>query len=63
MMRCVRDDFFAQTITIHYVSDGSISLRLLYLKQEFLIPIIAILRALVDCSDVMIYKAIVKDYN
>lgn len=62
-MRCVRDDFFAQTITLHYVSDGSISLRLMYLKQEFLIPIIAILRALIDCSDTLIYHAIVKNYN
>lgn len=32
MMRCVWDDFFAQTITLHYTSDGSVTLRLLYLK-------------------------------
>jgi len=48
---------------LHYVSDGSVSLRLLYQKQEFLIPVIAILRSLIDCTDVMIYQSIVKNYN
>lgn len=58
MMRCVRDDLFAQTITLHYVSDGSCTLRLLYLKQEFLLPVIAILKALFQCPDSMIYHRI-----
>jgi len=29
-MRCVRDDLFAQTITLHYLSDGNCSMRLIY---------------------------------
>ena len=45
-MRCVRDDLTAQTITLHYLSDGSVSLRFLYQKQEFILPIILILKAL-----------------
>jgi DNA-directed RNA polymerase I subunit RPA2 len=59
-MRCVRDDLTAQTITLHYLSDGSISLRFLCQKQEFLVPIILILKALKHCTDREIYEKIVK---
>jgi len=58
--RAVRDDLTAQTITLHYLSDGSITLRFLYQKQEFLIPIIMILKGLKDCTDKQIYERIVK---
>lgn len=61
-MRCVRDDLAAQTITLHYLSDGSISLRLLYQKQEFLIPVILILKALKNCTDKQIYERVVKGH-
>jgi DNA-directed RNA polymerase I subunit RPA2 len=29
-MRCVRDDLFAQTITLHYLSDGNCAVRFTY---------------------------------
>ena len=29
-MRCVRDDMFAQTITLHYLSDGNCTLKFIY---------------------------------
>jgi DNA-directed RNA polymerase I subunit RPA2 len=29
-MRCVRDDLFSQTLTLHYQSDGNCSMRLIY---------------------------------
>ena len=29
-MRCVRDDLFSQTLTLHYLSDGNCSMRLIY---------------------------------
>jgi DNA-directed RNA polymerase I subunit RPA2 len=32
-MRCVRDDCFAKTFTLHYISDGNVYLRILYKKQ------------------------------
>lgn len=50
-MKCVREDLFSKTITLHYVSDGSVFLRILHRKQEFLIPVIVILKALADISD------------
>jgi len=50
-MRCVRDDLFAQTMTLHYLSDGNCHIRFIYHKQEFLIPAYVILKALVDATD------------
>ena len=32
MMRCVREDLFSQTLTLHYMSDGNCSMRLIYQK-------------------------------
>ena len=59
-MRCVCDDLFTQTITLHYLSDNSVTLRLLYQKREFLIPIIMILKALKQCTDRQIYDRLKK---
>lgn len=59
-MKCVREDFVSQTITLHYINDGNVMLRLLIKKQEFLIPIIIILKALIECPDILIYNRIVR---
>jgi DNA-directed RNA polymerase I subunit RPA2 len=61
-MRCVRDDLFAQTLTLHYQSDGNCSMRLIYQKQEFLIPVYVLLKSLLDCTDAQIYNRLVKGY-
>jgi DNA-directed RNA polymerase I subunit RPA2 len=45
-MKCIRSDETSQSITLHYVSDGNIFLRLMIKKQEFLIPLGVVLRAL-----------------
>jgi DNA-directed RNA polymerase I subunit RPA2 len=37
-------------------------MRLIYQKQEFLIPAYVLLKALVDVSDVQIYNKLVKGY-
>jgi DNA-directed RNA polymerase I subunit RPA2 len=31
-MRCVRDDLFAQTLTIHYLTDGNCVMKFIYQK-------------------------------
>ena len=61
-MRCVRDDLFSQTLTLHYLNDGNCSMRLIYQKQEFLIPIYVLIKALVEVTDVQIYNRLVKGY-
>ena len=59
-MKCVREDFVSQTITLHYINDGNVMIRLLIKKQEFLIPMIIILKALIECPDILIYNRIVR---
>jgi DNA-directed RNA polymerase I subunit RPA2 len=68
-MRCVRDDLFSQTLTIHYLTDGNCVLKFIYQKQEFLVPIYVLLKALAPCSgqsdgstDAYIYNRLVKGY-
>ena len=50
-MRCVREDMFAQTVTVHYLIDGNCSMKFIYHKQEFLIPIYVMLKAMGDVTD------------
>ena len=59
-MKCVREDLTSQTIALHYLTDGNISLRIVIRKQELMIPFILILKALIDCPDVLIYNRIVR---
>jgi DNA-directed RNA polymerase I subunit RPA2 len=51
MMRCVRPDQSSQTLTIHYLTDGNCTLRFSYRKQEYMIPLIMVLKALDDRTD------------
>ncbi|KAI9222062.1 hypothetical protein BC828DRAFT_379405 [Blastocladiella britannica] len=59
-MRCVREDQTSQTNTLHYLTDGSVVFRVAYRKQEFLIPVMLVLRALQTASDKQIFDAIVQ---
>lgn len=63
-MRCVREDMFAQTLTLHYLSDGNCTLKFIYQKQEFLVPAYVLLKALLPegATDNYIYNRLVKGY-
>lgn len=68
-MRCVRDDMHAQTLTLHYLSDGNCTLKFIYHKQEFLIPAYVLLKAMQPslnssdgATDTQIYNRLVKGY-
>ena len=62
-MRCVREDLFTQTITLHYLIDGNCMIKFIYHKQEFLIPAYMMLKALgQNVTDVQIYNRLVKGY-
>ena len=39
-MKCVREDFTSHTISLHYINDGTICLRILIKKTELMIPLI-----------------------
>ena len=62
-MRCVREDLFTQSITLHYLIDGNCMIKFIYHKQEFLIPCYMMLKALgQNVTDVQIYNRLVKGY-
>jgi DNA-directed RNA polymerase I subunit RPA2 len=59
MIRCVRPDQSSQSLTVHYLRDGRFVLGFSYRKTQYLVPVILILRALVDCGDRRVYDAVV----
>ena len=63
-IRCVRSDQTSITNTLHYLSNGSAMLRFTWRKQEFVIPIMLVLKALVGASDKEIFEGIMmQDYQ
>ncbi|MCQ2817488.1 MAG: DNA-directed RNA polymerase I subunit RPA2 [archaeon] len=59
-MKCVREDLTSHSIALHYMDDGTICLRIIIRKQEFMIPLIIILKALGDYTDIYIYNKILR---
>lgn len=63
-IRCVRADQTSVTNTLHYLSNGSAMLRFTWRKQEYVIPIMLILKALVGASDHEIFEGVMmQDYD
>ncbi|KAJ2007555.1 hypothetical protein GGI04_001477 [Coemansia thaxteri] len=58
-IRCVRRDQTSQTMTMHYLTTGRLVLRFALRKQEYLVPVSLLMRALVGASDREIFEAIV----
>lgn len=59
-IRCVRDDQTSQTLYLQYLTDGSCMLRFSYRKNEYLVPLMLIMRALIDVADQDVMEAIVQ---
>lgn len=63
-IRCVRPDQTSATNTLHYLSNGNAMLRFSWRKQEYVIPIVLILKALFGASDKEIFEGIImQDYE
>ncbi|CAN0019079.1 unnamed protein product, partial [Ectocarpus fasciculatus] len=60
MMRCARKDQSTLTVTLHYISTGGATLRFSVRKQEFLVPVVIILKALRDTSDREIHERVLQ---
>ncbi|KAF7504758.1 DNA-directed RNA polymerase I subunit RPA2 [Endocarpon pusillum] len=58
-IRSVRPDQTSQTNVLHYLSDGNVTFRFSWKKAEYLIPVMMILKALVETNDREIYEGIV----
>jgi DNA-directed RNA polymerase I subunit RPA2 len=59
-IRCVRPDLSSQTLTLHYLEDGSACVRISLKKQEYFIPVVMLLKAMTGASDREIYDAVVQ---
>ena len=63
-IKCVREDMSSVTLTLHYLRDGRCNLRWSIKKQEFLVPVVLILKALKETSDREIYEQLIRgDHN
>ncbi|GJJ07336.1 hypothetical protein Clacol_001537 [Clathrus columnatus] len=63
-IRCVRPDQTSVTNTLHYLANGSATLRFNWRKQEYMIPVMLVLKALVGASDKEIFEILIMgDYK
>lgn len=63
-IRSVRSDQTSQSLTLHYCTDGEVQLRFSFKKNEYMVPILLVLRALVQTSDKEIFERLTMgDYN
>ena len=63
-IRCVRPDQTSVTNTLHYLSNGSAMLRFMWRKQEYVIPIMLVLKALINASYKEIFEGVMmQDYQ
>ncbi|KAF2760155.1 putative DNA-directed RNA polymerase I subunit beta, partial [Pseudovirgaria hyperparasitica] len=59
LLRSARPDETSQTICLHYLNDGNVTFRCSWRKNEYLIPVSMILKALVETNDREIFEGIV----
>jgi DNA-directed RNA polymerase I subunit RPA2 len=59
LIRCVRPDQTSQTNVLHYLDDGNIIFRFSWRKNEYLVPVMMVMKALVDTNDREIFEGIV----
>jgi DNA-directed RNA polymerase I subunit RPA2 len=58
-IRSVRADQSSQTNVLHYLNDGSITFRFTWRKAEYLVPVVMILKALVETNDRELFEGLV----
>ncbi|KAJ1905596.1 hypothetical protein LPJ81_001838 [Coemansia sp. IMI 209127] len=58
-IRCARRDQTSQTLTMHYLTTGNLLVRFTIRKQEYMVPVSLLMRALVGASDKEVFEAIV----
>ncbi|XP_033111134.1 DNA-directed RNA polymerase I subunit RPA2-like [Anneissia japonica] len=58
VMRCVRSDQTTTNLILHYLSNGNAVLSFIYRKEQFFVPILLLLKALVNTTDQNIFNQI-----
>jgi len=59
LIRSVRPDQTSQTNVLHYLDDGNVTFRFSWRKNEFLVPVMMIMKALVETNDKEIFEGLV----
>jgi DNA-directed RNA polymerase I subunit RPA2 len=62
-IRCVRKDETACTNTLHYLTSGGATIRFAWRKNEYMIPLVLVFKALTDASDKEIFEGLVQGEN
>lgn len=58
-IRSVRPDQTSQTNVLHYLTDGNVTFRFSWRKNEYLVPVVMILKALIETNDKEIAEGII----
>jgi DNA-directed RNA polymerase I subunit RPA2 len=59
-IRCCRPDQTSVSLSLHALNNGDCSIRFSMRKQQYFLPVVAVMRALVDTTDREIYERIVQ---
>eukprot|EP01130_Rhizamoeba_saxonica_P001964 TRINITY_DN11786_c0_g1_i1.p1 TRINITY_DN11786_c0_g1~~TRINITY_DN11786_c0_g1_i1.p1 ORF type:complete len:1120 (+),score=253.33 TRINITY_DN11786_c0_g1_i1:43-3402(+) len=59
-IKCVRSDYFSQSFTLHFLKHGDVTMRFRLKGQAYFLPVIFLLRALVNTTDREIYEKLVQ---
>ncbi len=58
-IRSVRPDQTSQSNVLHYLSDGNVTFRFSWRKNEYLVPVMMVLKALIETNDREIFEGLV----
>ncbi|KAK8206784.1 DNA-directed RNA polymerase I subunit RPA2 [Zalaria obscura] len=58
-IRSVRPDQTSQTNVLHYLSDGNVTFRFSWRKNEYLVPVMMVFKALAETNDREIFEGLV----
>lgn len=56
LIRCVKEDFTSTNNVLHYLSNGTVKFMCSFRKALYILPLVLVLKALVDCPDAYIYE-------
>jgi DNA-directed RNA polymerase I subunit RPA2 len=59
LIRSMRPDQTSQTNALHYLNDGNVNFRFSWRKAEYLVPVMMVLKALVETNDREIFEGLV----
>lgn len=59
IVRSLRPDETSQTNVLHYLDDGNVTFRFSWRKNEYLVPVMMVLKALVETNDREIFEGLI----